>query len=300
MPTSRSFVRRAPLTSLALVALVAAACGGSPGTSPGTSPVPTPSDRIEHPTGAADVVLRYDEAGGLMFVEGFHAHIPYFTLYGDGTVVFVPLDLDPPAFQPGQPIVAAPLRTVRLTPDDIQQLLVFALRDGGLAAAKLRYDNPLVADAPTAVFTVNAGGVSKTVEAVALGLEAEPGPDAAVKRALLGLAERLRDFDRGGTLESEVWHPERYRGVLFEAGGAEGLAVRSWPWAGFVPAEFVAPGNPNGLQVRARALSPDEVAVLGLPADASSAYSIYLDGDGVPYSLVVRALLPDEPVAPGG
>jgi hypothetical protein len=296
MPTPRLPAPRAPFVPFLIVAVIAAACGGSPGAS--ASPGATPSDAIDHPTGATDVVLRYDEAGGMMLVEWFHAHVPFFTLYGDGTVIYAPLDLDP-GFEAGNPTVARPLRTMRLTPDQVQQLLVFALRDGGLAAAKLRYDNPLVADASTAVFTVSAGGVVKTVEAVGLGIDAEPGPDSAVKGALLRLAERLRDFDRGGTVASEVWEPDRYRGVLFEAGGAEGLAVRPWPWEAFGPATFVAPANPNGLQVRTRALSPAEVAVLGLGEHAASAYGIHLDGGGVPYSLVIRALLPDEPVVPG-
>ena len=51
-----------------------------------------------------------------------------------------------------------PFRMARLTEDEIQTVLEDALRRGGLGAARVAYPDNQVADAPTAVFTINAGG----------------------------------------------------------------------------------------------------------------------------------------------
>ena len=104
-----------------------------------------------------------------------------------------------------------PLRTSKLTEAQVQDLLEFAITDGGLGRARAEYQNPLVADAPTAMFELNADGGSKTVSVVALGMEGEPGPDAAIKASLAALGERLKDFDRGGSLASDAYEPTAYR-----------------------------------------------------------------------------------------
>ena len=45
-----------------------------------------------------------------------------------------------------------------MTEEQVQALLREALGDGGLGIARERYENIQVADAPTAVFTLNADG----------------------------------------------------------------------------------------------------------------------------------------------
>ena len=121
---------------------------GPPGTlGPLTSPKPA-TGAIEHATGATDVVLRLDEGGGFMIRGGGSMLVPPFTLYGDGTVVFRNPTLEPPPAV-GPVMVANPLRTARLDEDQIQELLNFALTEGGLGVAKLQYDNPMIADAGT-------------------------------------------------------------------------------------------------------------------------------------------------------
>lgn len=304
--------RRSLALLFASVAVIAAACGGSaatpspsggPSASPGSpspsTPGATPTGGIAHPTGATDVVLRYDEVGGMMAVEWFHAHVPYFTLYGDGTVIFQRLNNAPPGGAPGQPFTGDVLRIARLAPEQVQQLLEFALRDGGLAAARLRYENPFLADGSTAVFTLNVNGTEKVVEVVGLGFDDQPGPDSAIKASMLGLAQRLRDFDQGGTLASEAYVPERYRGVMFESGPMEGVAPRPWPWAGFGPDDFALPRDPNTLQTRTRELSPAEVAELGIDGSEGGVQGLYVSVDDALYSVVIRPLLPDEPAVLG-
>ncbi|MEO5964415.1 MAG: hypothetical protein ABIR11_03030 [Candidatus Limnocylindrales bacterium] len=294
---------RLPATLL-IVAAASAACTGS-----GATPVPTtggtsvptaaPSptmDGLAHPTGATEIILRFDESGGFVPAEFLAAHVPIFTLYGDGTVVFASSSMvvEPTA---DNVMVGAALRTARLTEAQIQQLLVFALRDGGLAAARAEYQNPLVADAPTAVFEINADGDSKTVSVVALGMDdQQPGPDTQIKKAFAGLGNRLRDFDQGGSLASAAFVPAAYRGVLLESQGLQGVNIRAWPWPSLTPADFALPKDPNVIQQRIRLLAPADVKVLGVKGyEGGISSGIYLKDDaGTTYTFSLRPLLPDE------
>jgi hypothetical protein len=296
-----------------LVALGAAACssgGASPSAAPSSGAVSSPSgapdaptvapspsaqDGIAHPTGANEVVLRFDEAGGFVPPEWLAARLPYFTLYGDGRVVFVQSSVEIPA-RADNIAVGYPLRTVVLSEAQVQDLLEFALKDGGLAIAKTDYQNPMVADAPTAVFTINAADDSKTVSAVALGMDAQPGPDTIVLKQLATLAERLRDFDRGGTFTSAAYEATAYRGVILEQQGLQGVQVREWPWDAIAPADFKLPADANMLPQGTRTLTPDEARAVGVEGfENGVSNGIYLkSSDGKLYSLVIRPLLPDE------
>ncbi len=288
------------LASTSLLALAIAACSAPGGTStstPGATPPPSvPPDGIAHPTGAAEIILRFDEGGGFVPIEFMAAHVPQFTLYGDGTVVFVRSSA---RVEPGADGVARglPIRTARLSEEQIQALLRSALGDGGLGVARGEYQNPMIADAPTSVFTVNADGAQKTVSMVALGIDDQPGPDAAIRRAMGALAERLRDFDQGGSLASDAYQPAAYRGVLIDAGGGAAQNVHPWPWTTIGPADFGAQGDPEGSVMRTRRLTPDEAATIGVSGFESGVSSgLWLRGqDGAVYSFVLRPLLPDEP-----
>lgn len=294
-------VRIAPSAAL-VIALAAVGCATPAASSaPGVSPSPSsgfPTSApgfIAHPTGAHEIVLRFDEAGGFVPVEFFAAHVPYFTLYGDGTVVFVSTAAISEPAQNG-PATGQPIRTTRLGEPRIQELLAFALADGGLAIARERYDNPLVADAPTAVFEIHAAGDAKTVSVMALGLDGRPDADSAVKAALARLGERLRNFDPGGSPGSAPYIPSAYRGVLTEAGGVRGVNVRGWPWPSLTPADFRPPADANMIQQRIRVLTPDEAAEIGVQGYENGIQGgLWFRGpDDVPYSFVLRPLLPDE------
>lgn len=291
--------------AILVLALGAAACssGGAPtgstttSASPGTpTAVPSqPPDGILHPTGAGEVVLRFDEAGGFVPIEFLAARLPYFTLYGDGRVVFVQTSAETPE-RADNLFVGMPLRTAMLSEEQVQVLLEYALTDGGLAIAKTEYQNPMVADAPTAVFTINAENDTKTVSVSALGMEGQPGVDSPVLARLSKLGERLRDFDQGGTLASDPYVADAYRGVLFESQGVQGVQIRDWPWVDIQPSDFTFPADPNALQQGTRTLTPEEAAAVGVPGFEDGILSgVYLSGpDGKTYSLVIRPLLPDE------
>jgi hypothetical protein len=297
-----------PASFLLAVAIGAAACssGGaapaaqsSPGASSPANPttVPSPSlDGIAHPTGADEVVLRFEDAGGFTPPEWQAARLPYFTLYGDGTIVFVQTTAEVPA-SADNVFRGQPLRTGKLTEDQVQELITYALTDGGLALAKTEYQNPMVADAPTSIFTINADGDSKTVSAMALGMQSEPGPDTAILNSLAKLAERLRDFDQGGTLASAPYEAPAYRAVILEQqGGAQGVVVRDWPWTDIAPSDFVLPQDAMALQQGTMTLTPGQAAAVGVEGyeNGISSGLFIRDDAGKVYSLVIRPLLPDE------
>ena len=294
-------------TTLLLVALGVTACssGGAPTASPtagttGSPAVPTaspgdPATGIVHPTGADEVVLRYEEVGGFVPPEWMAARLPYFTLYGDGRVVFIRTSVEIPT-RADNIFVGLPIRTAKLTDEQVQGLLEFALSDGGLAIAKTDYQNQMVADASTAVFTINAEGDTKTVSAYGLGIEGEPGPDTRVLAQLVLLSERLRDFDQGGIYASEPYETAAYRGVILEQQGLQGVQLRDWPWTELAPSDFTLPADPNTLPQGIRTLTAEEVAAVGVDGSQDGiSGGLFLNGpDGKTYSLVIRPLLPDE------
>jgi hypothetical protein len=210
-------------------------------------------------------------------------------------VVFQQTTVSPPPREDNV-VVGVPLRTAMLNEDQVQQLLEYALTDGGLAIAKTEYQNLMIADAPAAVFTINAANDSKTVSVMGLGMEAQPGPDTVVLKQLAALGERLRDFDQGGRLPSEPYLAPAYRGVIFEQQGIGGVQVREWPWVDIQPSDFTFPADPNALQVGTHTLTPEEAAAVGVQGFENGVLSgVYLRApDGKIYSLVIRPLLPDE------
>jgi hypothetical protein len=289
-----------PVVSLALLACTT---GGTPSASPTGQPTIAPSvapsgtpvaGAVEHKTGATDVLLRFDEGGGFVMPGFLASQAPHFTLYGDGTVIFRNPAIEGPPAQ-GSVFLMNPLRTARLSEDQIQELLVLALGEGGLAVARPRYENNMVADASTAVFTIEAGGIKKTVSVYALGLDTDLGADAPARAAFRKLGDRLMDFDQGGAFPTDVYRPAAYRGVLLESPGMAVPDVRAWPWPDLTVADFVTDADPNGLQFPHRTLTPDEVSKLEVTDFEGGFQGLPLKGtDGKLYTLAVRPLLPDD------
>ena len=74
----------------------------------------------------------------------------------------------------------------------------------------------MISDAATAVFTVDAGGVKKTVSIYALGLEMDGMARRTRARGLHELADRLATSTSGGSIATDAYVPDRYRGILLE------------------------------------------------------------------------------------
>jgi len=288
---------------LAMLPLLAVACGGGgasatsqPSTVPTASASPSVggSGGIEHATGPTDVLLRFEQGGGFVPPTFLAIEAPSFSLYGDGTVVFRNPTQDP--LPPvGSVSPERSFRTARLSEDQIQAVLKDALGKGGLGTARTEYPNNQIADAPTALFTINAGGVSKRVSIYALGLETPDSPDAPARAAFQALAQRLQDFDQGGAFSTSEYAPERYRGILMD-GGPAAPDAKPWPWPDLKPADFVANPDPNASQFPSRVLSVAEVEAIGISPYRGGFQGLTLVGpdDGKSYSFALRPLLPDE------
>jgi len=289
------------------LAIVLVACGSSTGASSppsGSAGSPQPAaseappslapDAIDHKTGATDVVLRYEDGGGHMIVGFAATAVPHFTLYGDGTVIFRnPMLEGPPA--EGSVFKSNPMRTAKLSEEQIQALLLLALDEGGLANARPNYTNDMVADASTTIFTIEAGGTKKTVSIYALGMDNANMADGPALVAFKKFADLLADFDQGGTVATDVYQPEAYRGVLFEAPGIEAPDIRAWPWPDLTPADFKPAADPNGVQFPHRTMTPAEIDLLEV-TDYQGGFqnAVLRDADGKLYQFSLRPLLPGE------
>ena len=290
-----------PALALLIVACSSAGAGVSGGPSGAPSTVPTQSpggsptgERIDHLNGATDILLRYDEGGGFMMPSFTASMTPHFTLYGDGTVIFRNPAMEIPPMQ-GSVAVLNPLRTARLSEEQIQDLLVFALGEGGLAAARPEYRNDMVADASTATFTVNAAGISKSVSIYALGMDVQGLADAPARAAFARLAERLTDFDQGGTVATDVYTPKAFRVTLFESPGVVAPDIRPWAWADLAVTDFKPSADPNGLQFPHRTMTIQDLAPLKVTDFEGGFQNLVITGpDGKLYSLSARPILPDE------
>ncbi len=293
------------LTWLPVLILVVAGCtraGGAasgdptagPSAMPSESPEPTAAGVFSHPSGATDVVLRFDETGGFVMATYAASRVPPFTLYGDGTIVFRDPRGDSPPLQ-GSVVVANPLRTATLSEEQVQDLLAFALGEGGLTTARPEYPNDRVADAGTAVFTIQTDDLTKTVSVYALGLDGDGGPDDADRAALLKLADGLIAVGEDEAIDDVAYEPLAYRATLIESPGVAVPDVRPWPWDDIAPSDFVQGSDPNGLQFPRRVMTPAEIETLGVTGFEGGIQNLALAGpDGTKYMLAVRPLLPDE------
>ena len=177
--------------------------------------------------------------------------------------------------------------------DQIQTLLDYALNEGGLGAARAEYMDMLVSDASTAVFTVNAGGLAKTVSVYALGIDSPEVPDLQIRKVLATLRDRLLDIDQGGTVKTDVYAPDRYRAILLE--GQPGAPdQKAWPWPEVKTAEFVSNGDPNAMPLPARVMTAAEIEALGIKPFEGGFVGLPLagPGDGKFYTLVRSAAAP--------
>ena len=302
-------VRRTSVGTLAtLVAAVAlTACHGAaspspssspgasapPSASPSASPSPTAVGAIDHKTGATDVVLRMEQGGG-MVIDFVATQAPMFTLYGDGVIVFQrKVDLFPEADAEGV-VHGIPWRTAKLDEDQVQELLEFAITQGALGTARDVYMGN-IADAPSTIFTLNTGSASKVVTVNGLSELADPGADAIARAAFFKLFTRLGDFDRGGTIESDVYEPAAYRGILMER-DANGVVPRAWPWPTIKLTDFVDPNAAaGGIRLPHRTMAPDEIAALGIKDFSGGLQNVVVKGpDGKTYGFLLRPLLADE------
>jgi hypothetical protein len=299
--TSRRIYRPVRVAGAALLLASLAACSPGPGPSatpgpstgpssaPTTDPTPTPvasTGGLAHPTGAKDIVLRFEESGGFTPIEFTATYAPSFTLYGDGTLVF----RDPYAVPPerGDNIrVSIPFQVIKLDEVGMQALLDQALNQGGLAVAAGPYMG-MGADIPTSTFTITLGGKTKQVSVTGLSPDIHP-QNMAIVQQLAAFAETLRTF--GDKIAGESpYLPASYRGVLMEVDQPFGPVV-DWPWTDLAAADFVSGQNEF---FKTATLTPEQVATLGIGGVQGGMTGIILRSEGKLYSFSLRPLLPEE------
>lgn len=277
--------------TIAAVALLAGCSIGRLG------PTPAPSGPIDHPSGATALVLRVFVGGGLVPPGFFVTEAPGFSLYGDGTLIY--RDPNPVLPSPIPGITQGPpLQSAALSESQVQAVLADALDTGGLRTAKPQYDLP-VADAPSTIFSFNAGGVHGQVTVNGLGLATPTNDaDAAVLTKLAALRDRLLGF--GSTISAaHPWLSDRYRAYLLDVAGTAAQATPiAWPWMSVSPSTWtnVSDGDAS-LAYPTRLMTGAEINALGLGPLGGGATGIVVrfgGAGGKLYGVSLRPLLPDE------
>jgi hypothetical protein len=241
---------------------------------------------IDHPTGAGDLVLRWEYVGGFTSPQITLSRIPSFSLYGDGSLI-----TEGPVAEiyPGP---ALPNLLVRRLPEDVVQRILAAARRAGLMQGNAAYPNPCVADAPETRFTVVADGRTSVVTAGALGIGAPGcgGSDAEATRRLSTFLEELGTLTTGFADE-----PYRPRGLEIFAGRYRRDPQLKEPAVAWPGSSLAAAGTPVDVVPGLRCSLVDaRVLPAVLEAAASANQLTPWTSDGRRFSIVFRPLLPDE------
>lgn len=154
-------------TMLVIVTLAACAEPADPGPGDGGT---GGTGAIAHGTQPSDLVLQVGYEGGFTPVEYQLTNFPFFSLYGDGTILTPGPQID---IYPGPAL--ASIQEQAVNEDGVQAILQAAL-DAGLGDAGDMTDmgSVMIADAPDTVFTIRTDDTDRTIRVYALS---EMGPD---------------------------------------------------------------------------------------------------------------------------
>jgi hypothetical protein len=278
------------LAALATIGLglVAVACGSDdaqPASPSADSTLPPVDDPVgyQHPTGADEIIVSYEEVGGFTTREFAFQRTPNALIAGDGR-----------AFSPGAQIEIYPgpllpaVQVWTLDEDAIQEILGAADEAGLLA--EIEYDQPdNIADATTAVVTIDANGETFVHEAYALGIGDGPGGAESTpeRQALLDfIGELTMIVSPGPTADAEIYEPAAYAIEALpvddlSAYGTEGIEPTVVDW----PADAsVRLADASSCTV----IAADEVDEVFATANQLT----FFDDAGVTYQVLVRPVLP--------
>ncbi len=299
-----SIHRAIPVAVLALVALIVSACGA---TASSTTPVPAtsaptaaPSSAVATPApspAAATLLLKVTSEGGFINPAATLAALPTVAVYSDGRIM-TPGPVD--AIFPGPLLAPVAVRDVGAS--GAAEILA-AIKAAGL-------DKPAVGgpgipgDSGTNVFTAVVDGVTTTSRFAGGGPSGPKGPVASGDEgrvAALALLDRLLDpaetWGAASAPESR-YAPQGYRVFVAPGAPASDAGVSEPPvaWPLSTPlAEFGTAATPDrGIAgLRQGALLGADAATVGPLFEKATNLTAFTSG-GSPFTLSVRALLPDE------
>jgi hypothetical protein len=261
------------------------------------APVDPANGGIDHATAPDQVLVQLSFEGGFVPVEWTYVNFPFYSLYGDGTLIVPGAQIE---IYPGPALPAMSSRQVDGA--GIQAILEKAIAAVEDIPSDLNdLGDMSIADASTTVITVSAGGVDRTIRAYALS-ELTERPDGMPEREYRA---RLRLQELVATLTSSGdWLPEGTLGPEGAYGASaarlfvgeyrpvEDLAQEPVPWplgeglAGF--GETASPG-----QYRCGVVQGADWDAVDEAASSANELTPWADA-GERYSILFRPLLPDE------
>lgn len=280
------------LAAVSVLALALSACGalnddGSGGSGSGGN--------IDHPTGAGDLVLRWEYTGGFIPYEYSLKRVPGWSLFGDGSVIVEGPQIE---IYPGP---AMPnLLVTRLSEDGVQAILA-AAKDAGLMDGDHTYDYPCITDVPTTVFTTNAGGRRSVVSAYALGDATAgscPNVDDASRKLLYDFQTKLGDLaswlPEGSIGAEAAYTPSEVRIYVLPYQADPELPQQAIEWPLATGLKSFGESTPGGVQDgRCGTVSGADLDALRADLQAANELTPWSSA-GTEYRLLLRPLLPDE------
>ena len=265
-------------TLIAVVALllIAGACGGVRSNSGGSF----------SPRSDEQLVLKIENKGGFLPAFASLTALPSLVLYADGTVITPgpQIEIYPPP--------ALPNLRVRKVSDEKVSEVVAAARDAGLTDGDKSYANNLVADASTAVFTVDDSERVSVVEVYALDTGEESGPRGKIS------AFQRKVFTIIGDGEDEEYVAERFQIVTtsdLEQSPSDDIAESHKPWPlDAAPGSIGESYNGRGMQsARCAIVEGDQLNRLVAALREANTLTQW-DFEGASYQIYPRPLVPGE------
>lgn len=214
---------------------------GQSGPTPTPEPDPTPTDGESEPIFATDgeaAVISVEYEGGFLAVEDIVRRTPIISLFNDGQLVY-PGPIPEIFPQPAAPNVLVTTLSEKGMQAVGERVLATGLFEDG--DRELELEGPLVADAPTTVFTVRLAGQEPVrVSAYALnfgaGLPGEPVEESEERQKLVDLLNYLTSAPTG--------FPTDHIGAQETSYVLQRLEIITYPWSE-IPYAFDAPPEPT-------------------------------------------------------
>ena len=281
-------IRTIAMTSV--LSLVLAACGGLSDDGNGTGG----GGEIDHPTGANELVLRWEYQGGFVPWEYTLKRAPGWSLFGDGRII-----VEGPMIEiyPGPALPN--LLVTRLSEDGVQAILR-AAKAAGLMDGDASYPYRCITDAATTVFTTNAEGSMSVVSAYALGDATGgscPGVDVEARQELFDFLSKLGDLSwlpEGSVGAEEPFTADEVRIHVLPYQGEPDLPQLPVDWPLVTALDAFGEAVQGGLaEARCGVVSGADLDALWPLMQAANDLTPWVS-DGKEYRLILRPLLPDE------